>query len=115
MAAIRFADVLGRLNTAVRAAGGESAFARAHGLDRREVHEALKGARHPGPGVLSAVGVRKLTVYELLDPAAVCAPAAAVPEPGTCACPPTAETVCGNPACPRQPAHLRQIPKPEAA
>lgn len=71
---IAMVDVVGRLNRAVRAAGGETAFARQHGLSRQEVHEARKGNRHPGPGVLGAVGVRKVVSvrYELIG-----APAAA--------------------------------------
>jgi hypothetical protein len=111
---IPFPDVLGRLNAAIRTAGSESAFARKHGLTRQEVHEALKANRHPGPRLLAAVGVRKVVAvhYELTGPIG---PAAqAVPEPGTCACFASAERACLNPVCPRQPAHLRQIP-PEAA
>ncbi|MFH5926416.1 hypothetical protein [Roseomonas xinghualingensis] len=66
---IPFLDVLGRLNGAIRAAGGESAFAKKHGLTRQEVHEARKGNRHPGPGMLRAVGVRKAVkvTYELIE------------------------------------------------
>jgi hypothetical protein len=62
-------DVMGRLNSAIRTAGGESAFARTHGLSRQEVHEAMKGNRHPAPGMLAAVGVRKAVkvTYELIE------------------------------------------------
>ncbi|WP_338661750.1 hypothetical protein VQH23_16135 [Pararoseomonas sp. SCSIO 73927] len=114
MTVIAWPDVLGRLNRAVREAGGESAFARKYGLPRQDVHEAMKGNRHPGPGMLAAVGVRKVVVtsYEVV---AAPVPPAADPSPGTCACPATAERACKNPVCPRQPAHLRKIPNPEAA
>ena len=66
---IRWPDVLGRLNRAVRNAGGESAFAQANGLTRQEVHEAMKGNRHPGPAMLAAVGVRRVVSYELTEAA----------------------------------------------
>jgi DNA-binding phage protein len=64
----RFA-VMGLLNAAVRDAGGEAAFARKHGLTRQEVHEAMKGNRHPAPGMLTAVGIRKAVkvTYEMIE------------------------------------------------
>lgn len=107
-------EVYGLLNAAVRTAGGESAFARKHGLTRQDVHEAMKSNRHPGPGMLAAVGIRKVVTVRY-EPIAASGKAVAVPEPGTCACPVSADRSCMNPACPRQPAHLRQISAPEAA
>lgn len=102
------------LNDAVKRAGGTSAFARKIGASRQDVHAALNADRHPGPAILAGIGVRKLVEvrYELLDQPATAPPST---EPSTCACPATGERACMNPVCPRQPAHLREIPKPEAA
>jgi DNA-binding phage protein len=60
---LTLAAVYLRLNSAVDGAGGEAAFARKHGLTRQEVHEAMKGNRHPSPSMLAAVGVRKVVAY----------------------------------------------------
>jgi DNA-binding phage protein len=64
-------DVMGRLNSAIRAARGESAFAKRHCLSRQEVHEAMKGNRHPAPAMLAAVGVRKAVkvTHEIIEEA----------------------------------------------
>ncbi|WP_424138196.1 hypothetical protein [Roseomonas chloroacetimidivorans] len=104
-----------RLNTEVNGAGGEAAFARKHGLTRQEVHEAMKGNRHPSPGMLAAVGVKRAVIYVEDGDWPKPRLAASDAVPGTCACLAMAELSCANPVCPRQPAHLRQIPPPEAA
>lgn len=51
------------LITKVKKAGGQTAFARQHGIDRYEVNVACRGTRSPSLAVLNALGYRKVTRY----------------------------------------------------
>jgi hypothetical protein len=60
---ITLRDVYAELRTAIRAAGSEAAFARAHGLRRQDVNDASSSRRPPSPAVLAALGLVPVTRY----------------------------------------------------
>lgn len=60
-------SVIGRLNAAVRAAGGQTAFAKQHGLTKQNVSQALSSKRPPPPVILKALNLRKVTGYVLTN------------------------------------------------
>jgi hypothetical protein len=63
-------QVLARLETRVRAAGGPVAFARRHALSHAYVGDVLATRRGPGPGILRALGLRPVeTSYETVEEA----------------------------------------------
>lgn len=56
-------DVFRLLTSRCREAGGQAAWARAHGVSPQFVSDCLNAVRDPGPSVLAALGLRKVTVY----------------------------------------------------
>jgi hypothetical protein len=59
-------DVLKLLRSGVRSAGGQTAFAKATGLDRSYLNTVLSGKRRLGPSILSALNLR--IVYAPITP-----------------------------------------------
>lgn len=45
-------------------AGGQSAFAKKHGVSVAYVSDVLNGRKSPGPALLKAMGLRKVVRYE---------------------------------------------------
>lgn len=60
---ITLVDVFGLIRTACRAAGGQSAWAEANGMSAAYVSDVLNARREPGPRMLAAIGLRKITRY----------------------------------------------------
>ena len=58
------ADVVRLLRAAVEREGGQSAFAKHHGLDRVLINMILKGKRPVSGSVAKALGLRKVYVAE---------------------------------------------------
>jgi DNA-binding transcriptional regulator YdaS (Cro superfamily) len=52
-------EVLNRLEVAVKAAGGQRAFARAHGLSVAYVNDVLRRKRTLSERVLATIGIRR--------------------------------------------------------
>jgi len=59
-------DVYAMLRQSCRDAGGQSAFARKHGVTAAYVSDVLNGRQDPGPALLKAIGVRKVVRYEVV-------------------------------------------------
>ena len=53
-----------RLRKACDEAGGQSAFARKHGLSPQYVSDAINARRDPGPVILSALGLVKVVAFQ---------------------------------------------------
>ena len=60
-------DVIALLRLAIKQAGSQNAFAVDHDIDRTCLSGILHGTIGPTPQVLRALGLRKVTSYELLD------------------------------------------------
>lgn len=58
------AEVYILLNNAVHAAGTQKAFAERAGITATYLHDVLNGRRDPGPKILKALSLRKVTRYE---------------------------------------------------
>jgi hypothetical protein len=56
-------DVAGRLRAACRLAGGQKAWAEAHGISPQYVCDVLNARRDPGDSILGALGLRKVVRY----------------------------------------------------
>lgn len=56
-------EVIERLRAACIAAGGQKAFARAHGLTPGYVHDVLHSKRAPADRILTAIGIERITIY----------------------------------------------------
>ena len=56
-------DVSGRLRAACRLAGGQKAWAEAHGISPQYVCDVLNARRDPGESILAALGLRKVVRY----------------------------------------------------
>jgi DNA-binding transcriptional regulator YdaS (Cro superfamily) len=52
-----------RLRQALKAAGGQRAFARLHGFSAAYVNDVLHGRRYPAENICAALGVTRRTVY----------------------------------------------------
>ncbi|MBV1835637.1 helix-turn-helix domain-containing protein [Acetobacter estunensis] len=59
---VGLADFYGKLNTAIRDAGGVAKFARLHGLNERRVYE-TRNAERMHAAAAYAVGLRPVTMY----------------------------------------------------
>jgi transposase len=64
--AVMFAerDLVRLLRAAVKREGGQTAFAKRHGINRSRVNSILTGKRRPGDAVAKALGLRKVYVAE---------------------------------------------------
>jgi hypothetical protein len=56
-------DVRERLRAAVEAAGGQRAFAAAHGFTPAYINDVLHGRRGLADRILAVIGVERATVY----------------------------------------------------
>jgi DNA-binding transcriptional regulator YdaS (Cro superfamily) len=57
------AAVFAELRKAIRAAGGQSAWAAEHGLSASYVSDVLNARREPGPAILAAIGFERRLIY----------------------------------------------------
>lgn len=62
-AALREEDVVARLREACVEAGGQSAWAVAHGVSVPYVHDVCRGRRGPGDSVLRGLGLQREVRY----------------------------------------------------
>jgi len=53
-----------RLRGQIAEAGSESAWAEIHGLSQAYVNYVMRGVAKPGPRILKALGLKKVTSYE---------------------------------------------------
>lgn len=60
------ADAVIRLKAAITMVGSEQAFADAHGFTHNYLRKVLRGDRGLGPEILAAIGLRPVTVYEVV-------------------------------------------------
>lgn len=60
---LRMADVCGMLRRACDATGGVSTWAKAKGISPSYVADVVAGRSGPGPAVLAALGLRRVTRY----------------------------------------------------
>lgn len=58
-------DVFGRLRKECRAAGGQKAWAEAHGVSPQYVNDVLHARREPGESILRALGLRRVVTYRV--------------------------------------------------
>ena len=58
------AQLYADLRSAVHAAGDQKAFADLHGISPQYVSDVLNARKDPGPAILRALGLRKITAYE---------------------------------------------------
>jgi L-lactate utilization protein LutB len=56
-------DVIARLVAACDKAGGQSAWAKANEVSQQYVQDVIKRRRSPGPGILKALGLERVTTY----------------------------------------------------
>lgn len=56
-------QVIERLRAACATAGGQKAFAKAHGFTPGYVSDVLRGKRAPADRILAALGVERIVVY----------------------------------------------------
>lgn len=56
-------QVIERLRAATSAAGGQKAFAKAHGFTPGYIHDVLHGKRAPADRILAAIGVERIVIY----------------------------------------------------
>lgn len=56
-------ECIARLRTAVESAGSLGSFSAENAISRQYVGSVLTGTRHPGPGVLKVLGLRKIDAY----------------------------------------------------
>lgn len=56
-------DVCARLRRECREAGGQSAWAKAHGVSPQYVCDVLNARREPGDMILAALGLRRVVRY----------------------------------------------------
>lgn len=61
------AEVLAALREAVDAAGSQRTYAASIGVSQAYLGDVLHGRRHPGERVLSALGLRRITVIAALE------------------------------------------------
>lgn len=61
--ALREEEVVARLKAACAAAGGQSAWAAAHGVSVPYVHDVCRGRRGPGDSVLRGLGLQRDVRY----------------------------------------------------
>jgi hypothetical protein len=57
-------DVVGLLRIAIEREGGQSAFARHHGINRSQLNTILTGRRRVGHAIAELVGLRKAYVVK---------------------------------------------------
>lgn len=57
-------QVIERLRAACAAAGGQKAFAKAHGLTPGYVHDVLHSKRAPADRILAALGIERVVIYQ---------------------------------------------------
>jgi hypothetical protein len=69
--ALRETDVVRRLRSACKAAGGQSAWAAGAGVTPAYVCDVLKGRSRPGEAVLAALGLQKDVRYVAREPVEV--------------------------------------------
>lgn len=58
-------EVCRRLSAAVKKAGSQKAFAEKHGISTAYLCDVLNARREPGPSVLEAIGLMKVTRYRV--------------------------------------------------
>ncbi|KAA5609676.1 hypothetical protein [Rhodovastum atsumiense] len=60
---LSLADLYARLRREIEAAGGQQAWARAHGISPTVLNDVLTARRDPGPTLLDALGLRRVVRY----------------------------------------------------
>lgn len=56
-------EVIARLRTAVKKAGGVKAFGALHRISGSYLYDVLRGDRHPGPAIGAALGLTLIRTY----------------------------------------------------
>ena len=56
--------VMQRLRGQIAEAGSETSWAATHGLSQAYINYVVRGAAKPGPRILKALGLKKVTSYE---------------------------------------------------
>lgn len=59
-------DVYTILRNKCKEAGGQSAFAKQHGVSVAYVSDVINGRKDPGPALLRAIGVKRVVTYEVV-------------------------------------------------
>jgi hypothetical protein len=67
---LTLAELYRELNAAIRAAGSQVNFATLHSVNQPALSLALSAKRPPGPGLLKAMGLRKVVRYERVQESA---------------------------------------------
>lgn len=60
-------EVLERLRAAVAGAGGQRAFAQAHGFTPGYINDVLRGKRALADRILATIGVERFVIYRVKD------------------------------------------------
>lgn len=64
---LTLSEVYGLLREAIRAAGGQTAFARDHGLSPGYLSDVMNARRDPGASIQKALGITKVTRYKFVE------------------------------------------------
>lgn len=62
-------DIYAEIRKSCADAGGQTAWAKAHGVSVGYVNDVLNGRTDPGPKILSALGYRRVITYQRSNPA----------------------------------------------